>query len=144
MVLASDLVFTLMAIEGFADSWSSSGGSGGALFLAGGVGLLFVTPLAAVKGAAWTGLEGNEVRAYWTTFGVRLGALVVLGMLNQANRGSTAGDVFGLAYAASEFWLQPWVAARVLGHTSTGPAPTPPAAPPASAARPVADPALAR
>lgn len=144
MVLASDLAFTLLALRGFADSWNSDGSSGGALFLLGGLGLVFVTPLAAVKGAAWTGLEGNEVRAYWTAFGVRLGALLVLGMVNQANSGSAAGDVLSIAYAVTEFWLQPWVAARVLGQTGVGPAPAPLAASPASAARPVADPALAR
>ncbi len=145
MALASDFAFTLMAIQGFASTWNSGGGdAGGAVFLLGGVGLLFVTPLAAVKGAAWTGLEGNELRAYWITFGVRLGALAVIGMVNQANRGTTAGDALGIAYAVTEFWLQPWVAARVLGATSTGPAPAPAALSPVSAARPVADPALAR
>ena len=143
MVLVSDLVFSLVAIQGFVNAWNhDGGGSGGALFLFGAAGLLFVTPFAAVAGAGWAGVEGDAWRAYWATFGVRLAALAVVGMVARANDGGPARQILGGVYLATEFWLQPWVATRVLG--ATGVAPAPVAASPAAAARPVADPALAR
>jgi hypothetical protein len=101
------------------------------LFLLGGAGILVGTPAAAVQGARWGGADGSGFKAYWAAFGARLGSLAAAGLLHAKVLGGTtayrAKNVAARAaapYLLAEFWVQPWVATRVLGMTEL-PAPRP-------------------